>query len=148
MAQSLSKIYVHIVFTTKHLRNIISEEIREELQRYIVGCLVNEKSYVEEIYVNPNHLHALCTLPRTITVAQMISKMKTPSSRWLKEKGCLGFEWQDGYAAFSVSPSNISAVKKYIQDQPIHHKKTDLKDELRLFLQKYAVEFDERYVWD
>ena len=148
MPQSLSKIYVHVVFSTKYIQSLIAETIREELQSYIIGCLSNVKSYTEDIYINPDHLHALCTLPRTITIAQLISKMKVPSSQWLKGKGFCNFDWQDGYGAFSVSASNIAAVKKYIQNQPQHHKKVTFKDELRLFFNKYQVDFDERYVWD
>jgi REP element-mobilizing transposase RayT len=148
MPQSLSKIYVHVIFSTKNGQRIIPERIREELQRYIIGCLNNIKSYSEEIYINPDHLHILCTLPRTDTTAQLISKMKTPSSHWLKEKGITNFGWQDGYAVFSVSASNVDVVKKYIQTQQEHHKKNDFKDELRLFFKNYNVDFDERYVWD
>jgi REP element-mobilizing transposase RayT len=148
MPQSLSKIYIHVVFSTKHVQPIIPENIREELQKYIIGCLNNISSYTYEIYINPDHLHALCTLPRTVTTAQLISKMKAPSSKWLKEKGIPDFGWQDGYGVFSVSPSNINAVKKYIQNQPTHHKKKYFKDELRLFFKKYNIDFDERYVWD
>ncbi len=148
MPQSLSKIYVHIVFSTKHNQNLVKEEIRKELQKYIIGCLTDVKSYTEEIYVNPDHLHILCTLPRTITIAQLISKIKAPSSKWLKPKGITNFEWQDGYAAFSVSASNVDTVKKYIINQPEHHIKLSFKEELIQFFEKYGIEYDERYVWD
>ncbi len=148
MPQSLSKVYIHVVFSTKYRQHLIPESIREELQSYIIGCLRNIKSYTEEIYINPDHFHALCTLPRTVTIAQMVSKIKTPSSRWLKEKGIPHFDWQNGYAAFSVSASGVKAVKRYIRSQPVHHKKADFKNELQLFFNKYNVEFDERYVWD
>lgn len=148
MSQSLSKVYIHVVFSTKYIQKIIPETIREKFQSYIIGCLSNIKSYTEEIYINPDHLHALCTLPRTVTIAQLISKMKTPSSGWIKDNGIPNFDWQDGYAVFSVSASNVEKVKRYIQNQPEHHKKDDFKDELRLFLNKYNIEFDERYIWD
>ncbi len=111
MPQSLSKVYIHVVFSTKHIQKVIPESLREELQRYIIGCLSNIKSYTEEIYINPDHLHALCTLPRTVTIAQLVSKMKAPSSKWLKTKGIPDFDWQDGYGAFSVSASGINTVK-------------------------------------
>ena len=159
MAQSLSKVYIHTVFSTKHVKNLITEKIREELQSYIIGCLSNIGSYTEEIYINPDHLHALCTLPRTVTIAQLITKIKTPSSRWLKTKGISDFDWQDGYAAFSVSASNLDALRNYILNQPDHHKKVNYKDELRIFFKKYNIDFalptaslrrpkDEKYVWD
>ncbi|MFV0483923.1 MAG: IS200/IS605 family transposase, partial [Bacteroidales bacterium] len=148
MSQSLSKIYVHVVFSTKYIQKKITAEVRAELQAYIVGCLADVKSYTEEIYINPDHLHVLCTLPRTLTIAQLVSKIKTPSSMWLKQKGVLDFEWQGGYGTFSVSASNVDAVKRYIQNQSEHHKKVDFKDELRMFFEKYKIEYDEKYVWD
>ncbi len=148
MSQSLSKVYVHIVFSTEHMQKLIPESIREELQAYIIGCLSNIKSYGEEIYINPDHLHVLCTLPRTVTSAQLVSKLKTPSSAWLKNKGISSFAWQDGYAIFSVSASKLAAVTQYIRNQSEHHKKLDFKNELRLFFKEYNLDFDERYVWD
>ncbi|MFV0520902.1 MAG: IS200/IS605 family transposase [Mangrovibacterium sp.] len=148
MSQSLSKIYVHVVFSTKYIQKKITAEVRAELQAYIVGCLADVKSYTEEIYINPDHLHVLCMLPRTLTIAQLVSKIKTPSSMWLKQKGVLDFEWQGGYGTFSVSASNVDAVKRYIQNQSEHHKKVDFKDELRMFFEKYKIEYDEKYVWD
>lgn len=137
-----------MVFSTKHIGKVITEDVREGLQAYIVGCLADVKSYTEEIYVNPDHLHVLCTLPRTITIAQLVSKVKAPSSIWLKGKGILNFEWQGGYAVFSVSASKVDVVKRYIKNQPEHHKKTNFKDELRLFFERYKIEYDEKYVWD
>lgn len=148
MSQSLSKVYLHIVFSTKNAQSLISESIRPELQAYIIGCLNNIKTYTEEIYINPDHLHILCSLPRTITIAQLVTKLKAPSSHWLKDKGIHNFSWQRGYACFSVSASNMKQVKAYIMNQPNHHKVTNFKDELRLFLKKYRIEFDEKYVWD
>ena len=148
MPQSLAKVYVHIVFTTKHGKRLIKEEYRKELQSYIIGTLSNSGSYTPEIYSNPDHIHILCTLPRTITIAELISLIKTSSSRWLKTKGLTNFGWQDGYAVFSVSASNIPSVVKYIQEQSIHHVKNSYQNELRIFFKEYEIEFDERYVWD
>ena len=148
MPQSLSKVYVHIVFSTKYRSTIIKDEIREELHSYIIGVLSNLGSYVNEIYANPDHVHILCFLPRTLTTAQLVSKVKTSSSKWMKTKGVLNFAWQDGYGIFSVSSSNIASVEKYIRNQPEHHKKVEFKDELRRFLQEYKIDYDERYMWD
>ena len=148
MAQSLSKVYIHVVFSTKHRKRLLNKQINAELKAYIIGCLSNIKSYTYEIFINPDHIHILCTLPRTITQATLISKIKTPSSKWLKEKGIPNFRWQDGYGIFSVSSSAIGAVKTYIQIQNQHHHKRTFKEELRLFFEKYEIEYDERYVWD
>jgi len=148
MPQSLAKIYIHIVFSTKHGRTVISEEIRKELQAYIVGTITRLNSYTCEIYANPDHVHILCLLPRTITVADFVSKIKTSSSKWMKTIGVSDFSWQDGYGIFSVSSSKAPVVEKYIRNQPTHHKKTNYKDELRLFFKEYNIDFNEKYVWD
>ena len=148
MPQSLSKVYVHIVFSTKYRSPMIKDEIREELHSYIIGVLSNLGSYVNEIYANPDHVHILCFLPRTLTIAQLVSKVKTSSSKWMKTKEVLNFAWQDGYGIFSVSSSNIASVEKYIRNQPEHHKKVEFKDELQRFLQEYKIDYDERYMWD
>ncbi len=148
MPQSLSQVYLHCVFSTKHVKPIITDSVRNDLHAYIIGTLSNIGSYVHEIYANPDHIHILCTLPRTITTANLISKIKTPSSKWLKTQGVSNFAWQDGYGTFSVSSSKLSVVKNYIINQPEHHNKTSFKDEYRKFLNEYDIDFDERYVWD
>src|SRR4030042_288530 len=149
MPQSLAKVYAHIVFSTKHGRElIIKEEIRKELHSYIIGVLSKLGSYTCEIYANEDHIHILSTLPRTITIAELVSKIKTSSSKWIKQKGIPDFGWQDGYGIFSVSASNVDTVKKYILNQPQHHSKNIYKDEMRNYFRDYGIEYDERYVWD
>jgi putative transposase len=148
MPQSLAKVYIHIVFSTKHSHPLIKNEIQKELHSYIVGTISNLGSYVNEIYANPDHIHILCNLPRTITIADFISKIKTSSSKWMKGKGVHIFGWQDGYGVFSVSPSKVEVVEHYIRNQYAHHKKVTFKDELRIFFKEYGIEYDEKYVWD
>jgi len=148
MPQSLSKVYIHIVFSTKNGDSTINDDIRTELHSYVIGILSNLGSFVNEIYANPDHIHILCSLPRTITIAQLISKIKTSSSKWIKTRGISKFSWQDGYGVFSVSSSKVETVKKYIRNQPDHHKKATFQDELRRFFKEYGVDYDERYVWD
>jgi len=148
MAQSLSKVYIHIVFSTKHHHPLISPDIRKALQAYTTGIIAKMGSYAEEIYANQDHVHILITLPRTMTIADIVSKIKTSSSKWLKTKGINNFGWQDGYGVFSVSASKLRVVGEYIQNQAKHHEKVSLKDELRVFFREYDIEFDERYVWD
>ena len=148
MPQSLSKTYIHCVFSTKKGVPLITNAIRRDLHAYIIGTLSNIGSYVNEIYANPDHIHVLCTLPRTISIAELISKIKTPSSKWIKKQGIYNFSWQGGYGAFSVSSSKVMVVERYIQNQQQHHKKISFKDELRDFFNEYNIDFDERYVWD
>ncbi|MCK4676984.1 MAG: transposase [Bacteroidales bacterium] len=148
MPQSLSKVYIHCVFSTKNDMSLITNAMRKDLHAYIIGTLSNIGSYVNETYANPDHIHVLCTLPRTITIAELISKIKTPSSKWIKKQGITNFSWQGGYGAFSVSSSKVRVVERYIQNQQQHHKKISFKDELRDFFNEYNIDFDERYVWD
>lgn len=148
MPQSLSKVYLHCVFSTKNRIPLITNEIRPDLHAYIIGTLSNIGSYVNEIYANPEHIHILCTLPRTITIADLISITKTSSSKWLKKKGIKKFGWQDGYGTFSVSASKIQVVQRYLLNQPQHHKSITFKDELRRFFREYDIDYDEKYVWD
>lgn len=148
MPQSLAKVYVHIVFSTKYGQHLITDAVRAELHSYMIGVISAIGMYTYEIYANPDHIHILTTLSRTITIANMVSKIKTSSSKWLKTKGIAGFDWQDGYGIFSVSASGVDAVTRYIQNQPAHHRKSNFKDELRRFFDKYKIEYDERYVWD
>lgn len=148
MPQSLSKIYMHCVFSTKKRMPLITSGVRDDLHSYMVGTLSKLGSYVYATYANPDHVHILCTLPRTITVAELMSKVKSSSSRWMKTKGINNFSWQDGYGAFSVSSSKLGIVKNYIINQAEHHKRDSFQDELRKFFQEYELEYDERYVWD
>ncbi len=87
MPQSLSKVYLHCIFSTKNGVPLITNSIRKDLHSYIVGTLSNIGSYVDEIYANSDHIHVLCTLPRTITIADLVSKIKTSSSKWIKKTG-------------------------------------------------------------
>jgi putative transposase len=148
MPQSLSKVYVHCIFSTKNGQCTIKDEVRKDLHSYIIGTLSNLGSYVYEIYPNPDHIHILFSLPRTITIASMVSKIKTSASKWMKTKGITGFSWQNGYGIFSVSSSKIAIVKRYIQNQKEHHKKISFKEEYITFLKEYEITYDERYVWD
>lgn len=148
MPQSISKIYIHCVFSTKNGVPFITDSVHKDLHSYIIGTLTNIGSYVQELYANPDHIHILCVLPRTITIADLISKTKTSSSKWMKKQGITKFSWQDEYGSFSVSSSKVSVVENYILNQPSHHKNSSFKDEFRTFLAEYKIEFDERYVWD
>ncbi len=93
MAQSLSKVYIHCVFSTKKGEPLITDAIRKDLHAYIIGTLSNIGSFVNEIYANSDHIHVLCTLPRTVTIAELISKIKTSSSKWIKKQDIINFSW-------------------------------------------------------
>lgn len=150
MAQSLSIILVHLVFSTKNWRPLITDDIRPELHAYMGSIFRDEGSPVIIIGSVSDHGHILFNLSRRITLGQLTELVKANSSRWIKTKGNAfkDFHWQTGYGAFSVSQSNVEAVKRYIANQAIHHRKLSFQDELRLLLDKHGIVYDERYLWD
>ena len=149
MPQSLAKILVHLIFSTKHREALIGPEIRPRLHGYIVGILDNLKSPSLQTGGVSDHVHILCALSRTISSAELLEEVKKSSSKWMKADGGVpGFSWQAGYGAFSIGESQADDVIRYIRNQEAHHAKTTFQDEFRKFLQRYRVAYDERYVWD
>ena len=150
MPQSLAKIYVHVVFSTKHRERCLPNELKTDLHSYMGGTLNGLGSTPVEINSEPDHIHALFPLSRTVTLSETVGTLKTSSNNWLRGKSAhLGqFHWQGGYGAFSVSHSGIQEVRAYICDQQEHHKRVTFQDEFRAFLRRYEVDFDEKYVWD
>jgi REP element-mobilizing transposase RayT len=146
--QSLSDVLVHIVFSTKNRTPWITPELRRELYPYLgavlreMGCTPIQIGGVED------HVHVLLVLSRTVTIAQVVEKVKTSSSKWIKTKGVPAFAWQGGYGAFSVAASQKDAVTAYIRGQEEHHRKVSFQDELRALLTEHGIAWDERYVWD
>jgi putative transposase len=150
MAQTLVSLYVHVIFSTKNRADLIQPNVEEELWSYIGGILNNNKSKLLASNGVENHIHLLMSLSKNIALSELIGDVKRDSSKWIKTKGneYQNFQWQDGYGAFSVGYTQLDDVKEYIAKQKIHHAKTSFEDELRYFLDKYEVEFDERYIWD
>jgi putative transposase len=107
---------------------------------------------VEFVHVGgvADHVHIVTTLPRTLSQAQLIEQIKKTSSKWIKavDARYRGFSWQRGYGAFSVSPSQLEGVLRYIDGQKEHHRTHTFQEEYRELLGKHGIEFDERYVWD
>lgn len=151
MPQSLVKILVHIVFSTKDRIDLITPEIEDSLFRYISGIVAG--NYARLLICNgvANHIHLLISIGRN-DVGELIGDIKRSSSLWIKRQGpeFRKFYWQKGYGAFSIGQSQVSAVSEYIRDQKEHHHKTNqtYEDEFRGLCRKYEVEFDERYCWD
>jgi len=150
MSQSLTKIYLHIVFSTKYRANIIDTNISEELYSYLGGICKNLECFPVKIGGYSNHIHILCSFSKKITLIKFVEEIKKNSSKWIKTKDekYKNFYWQDGYGAFSVNPYEIDKVSNYIENQENHHKKIDFQKEYLTFLEKYQVKYDERYVWD
>ncbi|CAK8717736.1 IS200/IS605 family transposase [Candidatus Electrothrix laxa] len=151
MPQSLAKIYLHLIFSTKDRMPFLADKkVREETHAYLFGAC-------RELGVPPvivggvaDHVHLACSMPRTLRVADFVRDIKRTSSSWLKQQseGTVNFHWQSGYGVFSISPSHVDALKEYILGQEEHHRDISFQDEFRQIAQKYGIEYDERYVWD
>jgi REP element-mobilizing transposase RayT len=149
MGQSLSQVYLHLIFSTKNRYPFILEEIENELFAYIGGIIRNLKGIPFIINGTADHLHILCSFPRSIALSDFLKAIKASSSLWIKNKGnqYQYFSWQDGYGAFSVSSSKKLMIENYIRNQKEHHKKLSFQDELLRFLDEYNLECDEKYLW-
>jgi REP element-mobilizing transposase RayT len=150
MAQSLSKIYIHITFGTKKRYPFIDDSIKQELWTYIGGICKKLECNPVRVGGHNDHVHICCQLSKKITQVRLLEEIKKESSKWIKtkSKAYSKFYWQDGYGVFSVNPSEIEKVVKYIDGQSEHHKKRTFQEELLAFLKKYEVEYDERYLWE
>jgi putative transposase len=148
MPQSLSKILVHLIFSTKHREPTINDIVRPHLHAYLVGILDNLKCPSLQTGGTGDHVHILFALGRTVTVSDVVEEVKKGSSKWMKTQDVPTFTWQAGYGAFSVGESQAETVVLYIQRQEQHHRRLSFQDEFRRFLAKYRVAYDERYVWD
>jgi putative transposase len=151
MPQSLSAVYIHLVFSTKERRPFLRDKpTREELHAYLGGISKQLECAPIRVGGIEDHIHLLARLGRTITQADWVKELKRVSNLWLKQRGndYADFEWQTGYADFSVSQSNLEQVKRYIEEQEEHHRKIGFQDELRTLLRKHEIQWDERYIWD
>jgi putative transposase len=137
---------VHCVFSTKMRSDSICDEVRERLFAYVFGIAKNLRIEILAIGGTANHLHLLITLSAKRSLSDTVRDLKANSSRWMSENGS-AFPWQEGFRAFSVSPSQVGAVKQYIRNQAEHHKKRNFEEEFLLLLKKSGVDFDPRYVF-
>ena len=150
MAQSLAKILVHLVFSTKDRRKHFHKPThRDELHRYLGGILSNLDCQPVIVGGVEDHVHLLFALSRTVTVADLVKELKRSSAIWLQanDPQYADFSWQSGYGIFSIAYSQIEGARAYISNQEEHHRKMSYQDEVLTLLKRYDVPFDERYLW-
>ncbi len=151
MSQSLVQIYVHLVFSTNNRQPFLRDpRFRERTHAYLHGICTNQSSPSLRVGGVEDHVHVLCRLSKSLDVAALIRELKRDSSKWIKKENpeLADFHWQQGYGAFSVSPSHLKPLKEYILNQEQHHRHESFQDEFRRLCTKYGVEIDERYVWN
>ena len=153
MPQSLNKVILHMVFSTKDRIPLIDADIRPRLHAYMATVLRDiepPQSQAYRIGGVADHVHIACSLPITVTISKLFETVKKDSSVWIKKQDPKyeKFYWQSGYGNFSVGPSQLDQLIRYIDNQEEHHKTVTFQDEFRALLQKYNIEYDEKYVWD
>jgi REP element-mobilizing transposase RayT len=150
MAGTYTKLFYHIVFSTKNRRRFITSNIEDELHKYISGIVRGIGGVCVEINGMPDHMHLLAILPPKVAVSDALREIKANSSKWVHESkpSLAKFAWQDGYAAFTVSKSQVDPVREYIRAQKSHHAERDYKAEFLELLVRHDTEYDEQYLWD
>lgn len=148
MGQSLHQVYGHLVFSTKERRSFIHADIENKLYAYISGIIKNLGGNIIAINGMPDHIHIIVKSPKNTSDVEFIKQIKGGSSKWMNDNSPKPFQWQSGYAWFSISTKDLPAAIEYVAKQKEHHQKVSFKDELRKFLNSYNIEYDEEYLWD
>ncbi|MBZ5574203.1 MAG: IS200/IS605 family transposase [Acidobacteriia bacterium] len=147
MAHKFPNVLVHLVFSTKDRQDLLVDDVlRNRLWKYFVGIGKNHGIAVLAADGTANHAHLLIVLPSDMSVAKAVQVLKANSSRWLSEHG-IDFSWQEGYGAFSVSPSQIAVVKKYIEQQAAHHAARSYEEEFLSLLNKTGMHYEKDQVF-
>ncbi|NIP96470.1 MAG: IS200/IS605 family transposase [Akkermansiaceae bacterium] len=150
MPQSLAQLYAHLIFSTKNREPFLEASVRPQVHAYLATLLRDYDSKFVVVGGVVDHVHLLFDLAKLRSPVSFVEHVKKESSKFVKSlrKSLLGFYWQRGYGLFSVSPTHRDEVEAYIRRQEEHHRTKSFQEEYRGFLQRYGIEYDERYVWD
>jgi REP element-mobilizing transposase RayT len=150
MPSTYTNLLYHIVFSTKDRIPLITNDFQEELYRYIGGIVRAEGGIQLEIGGITDHVHILAKIKPAISVSEMLAKLKANSSKWANDHKMKfrKFGWQEGYAAFTVSESQVAVVREYIRNQQEHHRKQTYQEEFVALLERHGIEYDPRDLWD
>ena len=138
MPASFCHLAVHVIFTTKNHKTWIKKPLQPQMHAYLAGIINNIGGVTIKINGIEDHVHILCLLPKDLSIGEFMAKIKANSSKWFRQNHCHEFSWQDGYAAFSVSKSNINQVEQYIINQEEHHHNTTAIEEFETLLKKHS----------
>ncbi len=150
MPSTYSNLLYHIIFSTKDRQPLITPALQEELYLYVAGIVRGQNGLPLEIGGVPDHLHLVIRINPDVSVSEIVRLVKANSSKWVNERaaGMGRFAWQRGYGAFTLSFSQLSAVRRYVRSQAEHHRVRTFQDEFVTFLTRHGIEFDERFLWD
>ena len=148
MPQTCGNVVIHLIFSTKGRRPLITPQTGPDLLAYLGGIVRGTRGTALIINGTADHVHMLVRIRPSQSVAEIARPVKTNSSRWMHERWGTKFAWQAGYGVFSVSESVVDAITRYIATQEEHHKRHSFQEEFVAFLKKNKVSYDERYIWD
>ncbi len=149
MANTYTQIHIQFVFAVKYRAGVIHSSWKDELYKYITGIVQNNNHKMISINGMPDHIHILIGIRPSQSISDLMKDIKSNSSKWINEKKFVKekFEWQEGYGAFSYSKSQLKDVISYIENQEEHHAKKSFIDEYINFLNKFEIDFDEKYIF-
>lgn len=149
MGQSYTRLYYHIIFSTKDRARQITNDFRSRLYEYLGGIIARENGRLIAAGGAADHVHLVVSLNATAALADVLRIVKTNSSKWVHETfpDKADFAWQPGYAAFSVSSSKLEDVRTYIANQEEHHRQTTFEEEFVAFLNRHGISYDRKYLW-
>ncbi|PSR11090.1 MAG: IS200/IS605 family transposase [Bacteroidetes bacterium] len=149
-AGTFSQIYIQYVFAVKGRSNLLQKPWRGEVFKYMSGIIKGKNQ--KPIIVNgvADHVHVFVGLKPSMSIADLVRDIKNNSSKFINEQNFLKekFAWQEGYGAFSYAHSQIDQVYQYIANQEAHHEKKTFREEYIDFLQKYEIEYNEKYLFE
>ncbi|MCJ7447486.1 MAG: IS200/IS605 family transposase [Bacteroidales bacterium] len=150
MANTYTRIYLHLVFSPIGRENVIPIKHKEELQKYTTGIIQNRKHKLLAINYMPDHVHIFIGYEPSQALPDLLRDIKANASKFINDKRWLPgkFQWQEGYGAFSYSHSQINEVIQYINSQEEHHRKATFKNEYLKLLEKFDVEYDPKYLFE
>jgi len=150
MSHAYHRLHFHLVFSTKNRQRSITPELKPKLYAYLVGIVKNLDGTATAIGGVDDHVHLLFHTPPKYALSDVIGKIKSNSSKWVHEEfpTSAHFGWQIGYGLFSVSESNVAAVKAYIDNQEEHRRRLTFQDEFVALLEKHGITYDPKYLWD
>ena len=150
MPSSYTCLNYHLIWSTKYRKPLLPDDVRERLFQYLGGILRNDGGTLFAAGGMPDHVHLLADIGKRHSIADAVRDMKANSSKWIHETvpELRAFAWQTGYGAFTVSYSNVDAVKAYIANQAEHHRRRSFQEEFVDFLQRHGVTYNEQYLWE
>jgi REP element-mobilizing transposase RayT len=149
MSHTFTKLLTHIIFSTKQRRSLMDDELQMRLFPHLGGIIREMGGTPLTINGPSDHVHLLVQTKASVAIAKLVETVKSNSTGWVHRewRERWAFAWQEGYGAFSVGPVQVPEVIKYIAGQKEHHRKISFQEEFVSFLQKYGIEYDERYIW-